>query len=163
MSLNQQALEQHLQRLTTENTNLRTTIRTLVKEKEAWVKRHEEAQVNINKYRAFTHDLEYQLHGQQQQQQLLQHHSQHQRQRNVTVSHSDNEHSSSPHRSSPHHLSPHQDNNNVRIKEEWHGGVPYFGLAPGLSEVDEGDRGNEDFPTLGFPSQMISSGHRYCG
>ncbi len=65
----QQSLEQHLQSLLIENNNLRSTIRSLVKEKEAWVRRHEEAQSHIASYRMFAQDLEMQLqaHGQRSQ------------------------------------------------------------------------------------------------
>jgi hypothetical protein len=57
------AIDHSLKQLLNENSSLRTTIDTLVKEKVAWEQRHREAQIHIEKYRAFAHDLEKELRG----------------------------------------------------------------------------------------------------
>jgi hypothetical protein len=57
------AIDHSLKQLLNENSSLRTTIDTLVKEKVAWERRHREAQIHIEKYRAFAHDLEKELRG----------------------------------------------------------------------------------------------------
>lgn len=63
------ALDLSLKHLMNENNSLRGAIDSLVKEKGAWQKQHEEAEAHIQQYRVFAQDLEKELHGRRMQQQ----------------------------------------------------------------------------------------------